>query len=184
MDVLRRIIFFPVAVVFFVTRWLLWAILQALPDSTDLDSKIEAIRGNRDPRTLLDQIYTLLNILDSKASALMRYNGIILAVLALLLGRGAIQALPAGHAASAYIWIVYLTLASILACLLVVGVYWRFFEFVRPPNDFAEELSTLRRVLLLREAAYQIAWWLAVIVSIANFSEYVSALKSIQEAKP
>jgi hypothetical protein len=155
--------------IFVPTRLIWWCLLQLLPDSNDIDAKVAVVKGKGDDK-LLDAIYALLGILDSKASALMRYNGIILAVIALMVRSG--QGLPD----IAYV-IVYTTLASILCCLVVVGVFWRFYEFVNTTgNPLAGELRVLRRVLVLREAAYQVAWWLAVVVSvllIIHFADFV-----------
>jgi hypothetical protein len=156
-------------IVFLPTRWIWWGLLQLFPDGADIDAKVRAAKGNTD-LAVVDTIYTFLNILDSKASALMRYNGIILAVIALMVRSG--QGLPD----IAYV-IVYTTLASILSCLLVVGVFWRFYEFVKTTgNPLDDELDVLRRVLVMREAAYQVAWWLAVVVSILlviHFADFV-----------
>lgn len=162
---------FPVlAVVWLVcfpTRWIWWSVLQFFPDGSDINEKVRVLEGNGDAKSTIKAIYGFLGILDSKASALMRYNGIILAVVALMVRSG--QELPA----ITYV-IVYTTLASILACLLVVGVFWRFLEFVGA--DLDGELNVIRRVLIMREAAYQVAWWLAVIVSILliiHFADFV-----------
>jgi hypothetical protein len=158
---------------FGVQRLLWWMLLNLLlPDCRNLvDDKIIAAEGQASSKKILDEIYRFLGILDSKASALMRYNGIILAVIALM--ERSRQELP-GTVYS----IVIMTICSILACLLVVGVYWRFLEWVDPTaNDkLADELAVLRRVLILREAAYQLAWWLSagvLIIFLVHFVEFL-----------
>ncbi len=103
----------------------------------------------------------------------MRYNSIILAVLALM-----VKGTTLPHVT---IYIVVMTIVSILACLLVVGVYWRFLEWVKPTgsNRLEEELQLLRRVLIMREAAYQIAWWMSaavLLLFLLNFREFVASI--------
>jgi hypothetical protein len=99
--------------------------------------------------------------LDSKAAALMQYDGIILAV------TGIIIQSPIGNSSllSAIRYATYCTIGSILFCLPVVGVFWRFLAFVNAEDHdpLALELHKIKRILKMREFAYQVAWWLAVI---------------------
>src|SRR5207247_2344942 len=75
----------------------------------------------------LDWIYQLLNILDTKASALMRLNSVMLAAAAFLLN-------PVYNAGRCVKYAVALSgigsTLSIAICLLVVSVDWRFLGFV------------------------------------------------------
>jgi len=177
MNLLQRIHWLPYGLFFGVQRWLWFIVLKILlPDcKTLIDPKIEAKEGAGDPKTILDEIYRFLGILDSKASALMRYNGIILAVIALMVRQR--QDMP-----DIMYYIVGLTIASILACLLVVGIFWRFLEWVNPTGANAEdklgtELDMIRRVLILREVAYQLAWWASAAVLFmlaAHLTDFVS----------
>jgi hypothetical protein len=118
--------------------------------------------------------------LDAKAAALMQYNGIILAVVAIM---AQIKETPLPGFAY---WIGYLTLGSILACLSVVGVFWRFLEFVNPDaNGLSDELDVIRRVLVMRECAYQLAWWLAVIAGVLLILDFGEIMKHIhQDSSP
>lgn len=174
MTTCQKVHWFPYCVYFGVQRGFWWLLLKVLlPDCKSLvDPNIAAKEGD-DQKKLLDEIYKFLGILDSKASALMRYNGIILAVIALM-ARTSNQQLP--HVT--YL-IVLLTIGSIMACLLVVGVYWRFLEWVDPTNvndKFSAELDLIRRVLILREACYQLAWWCSAVVLIlflVHFREFL-----------
>jgi hypothetical protein len=177
-ETFQRIRWAPFYVFFGVQRLFWWVLLKLLiPDRPALvDAKIEAKEGSKAPKLVLDEIYKFLGILDSKASALMRYNGIILAVIALMVRTG--QPLP-GVASS----IVLMTVGSILACLLVVGVYWRFLEWIDPQagaHKMSTELDMLRRVLILREAAYQVAWWLSAAVLIIFLIHFLEFLPSSQ----
>lgn len=170
-------------IIFWPTKLFWQVVLLFIPSDDWVDRRVRAIEWETTAEKTIKAIYALLSILDSKASALMRFNGIILAVIALML-RDLKEMPPIGY------WIVYMTLASIVACLVVVGIFWRFYEFVEPApvalpvdNDgqtrnalLAEELKMLRRVLRLREAAYQLAWWLAGGVSILlmlHFADFV-----------
>ncbi len=159
---------------FGVQRLFWWHLLHALlPDCTTLiDAKIIAKKSDATASEILDEIYKFLGILDAKASALMRYNSIILAVIALM---------AKGEPPHVTVYIVVMTIISILACLLVVGVYWRFLEWVNPDaptNKLADELAIIRRVLIMREAAYQLAWWMSAAVLflfLFNFREFLAA---------
>lgn len=178
MNACQKVRWFPFLVFFGVQRWLWWIILKLLiPDCKNfVDARILAKEGKEaqgNSKLILDEIYKLLGILDSKASALMRYNSIILAVLALM-----VKGTTLPHVT---IYIVVMTIVSILACLLVVGVYWRFLEWVNPTvsDKLADELELLRRVLIMREAAYQIAWWMSaavLLLFLLNFREFVASI--------
>ena len=76
-----------------------------------------------DRRTILKEIYHFLGILDSKAQGLMRYDGIILAVIALMIKSGSSVSLRL----ETY-FIVYMTLHPNLVPIFV-GVFWRFLEW-------------------------------------------------------
>lgn len=160
--------------VLFPTKWISWSVLQFFPNDTGIDAKVGALEAGAAPVKTVKAIYGCLSILDGKASALMRFNGIILAVIALMIKSS--QELPT----VAYV-IMYMTLASILSCLVVVGVFWRFYEFVDPDdaNSLERELGMLRRVLVLREAAYQLAWWLAGAVSILLILHFADFVKQV-----
>ena len=170
---LRGVVWIILYLWFSVNKWIWWCLLQPFPDGDAIDTRIGLVYGDgtKDSKRSLTAIYTFFGILDSKASALMRFNGIILAVIALILrSKGTVPAIT-------YV-VVYMTLASILACLLVVGVFWRFLEWVGSgTNALNDELHVIRRVLVMREAAYQVAWWLAGVVSILliiHFADFVT----------
>jgi hypothetical protein len=157
---------------FLANKWIWWCLLQPFPDGDEIDERVGEVYGNgtKDNKRTLNAIYQFFGTLDAKASALMRFNGIILAVIALILQSG-------GTVPPITYVVVYMTLASILACLLVVGVFWRFLEWVNTgTNALDDELHVIRRVLVMREVAYQVAWWLAGVVSILliiHFADFV-----------
>jgi hypothetical protein len=182
MDNWTRFRWFPFCFFFGFQRYVWGLVLWLLIPNckTEVDEKIAAKVGKKigtssgemKESEVLDEIYKFLGILDGKASALMRYNGIVLAVIAVMVRQG--QQLP-----GATYYIVYMTIASIMACLLVVGVFWRFLDWVNPTAEgskLSTELDMIRRVLVLREAAYQIAWWLSgavAFVLLIKFQEFV-----------
>jgi hypothetical protein len=150
-----------------------WMFLaRHLPANTSIDAKFEVLRTGRDrDHVAVDEIYKLLTILDSKASALMRYDGIILAVVTF--------STRAGQPFSKLVYtILLLTIISIFACLMVVGVFWNLLGYIEATEiegtaknketkgDVTKELDALRKLLLLRETAYQTAWWCALLVSV------------------
>lgn len=168
-----KIRWFPFEVFFGLQRYIWWLILRVIvPDCRAVvDARIAAKIGKTTEEAILEEIFKFLGVLDAKASALMRYNGIILAVMTLAVRSG--HPLPdVGY------YIVYMTIGSIIECLLVVGVFWRFLDWVDPTteNKLSLELDMIRRVLVFREISYQIAWWLSAAVAVlllVRFSEFV-----------
>jgi hypothetical protein len=177
--VLRLPLWATIAAELWLTSWFWWLILRLFPTGKrrpfplpggDAVDKIRKVEGGSD-KEVLDIIYRLLSILDTKASALMRYNSIILAAMAFLIK-------DREHPPHVTAAIVSLTIGSIVACLLVVGVFWRFYQFVvvDPAVNFGGELDSIRRVLFMREAAYQIAWWFAVavlVILVLNLGDFI-----------
>jgi hypothetical protein len=132
---------------------------QGSVDATGGDAATILIQQQK----IIKSIYSLLAILDSKASALMRYNGIILAVVGLFVR---LETQHGVHGIDLAIMLV--TLFSIMLCLLVVGIFWRFLELAFPADggrNIEFEIEQLKRVLHLRETSYQLAWLLAVVVT-------------------
>jgi hypothetical protein len=111
----------------------------------------------------LEWIYLILTVLDTKASALMRLNGVMLAAAALLLNPtykgGMSVAIPVAVSAIG-------SVTSIILCLLVVAVDWPFLGLVKKVNkgggmveaDFCEEFKHLTFVAHLRQVLYRLAW--------------------------
>lgn len=103
-------------------------------------------------------IYELLGVLDSKALALMRLNGVMLAAAAFLLNpEYGSSRFVSVFVASAGIG----STLSIACCLLVVSVDWPFLGLVTPKPqidlDFSEELFHLQQVANFRQFLYRIA---------------------------
>jgi hypothetical protein len=129
----------------------------------------------------LDWIYELLSALDSKASALMRLNGVMLAAAAFLLSAQPVLKITkwdfvlivATAAASAF---------SILLCLMVVNVQWYFLGRVTDAGgklDYTEEFEMLQSVGYRRQTHYRIAWQVSRIAAILFVVEFVRQLITI-----
>ena len=112
-------------------------------------------------------IYNILGILDSKASALMQFDGILLAVLAIV----------AGSSAPYCVWLVLVGVAllvflSIASCICIIDVSWPFLAIAVPSpgqRHIDEELRELRKVMNFREGAYRGAWFLSALAMILMF---------------
>jgi hypothetical protein len=120
------------------------------------------------PGQALDWLYGVLSVLDSKASALMRLNGVMLAAAAFLLNFQVPAGLRIPVSPRLILSIAVLSSFSIALCLLVVSVDWRFLGLVRQTEeefDFTDEIANLQRVSLFRQGVYRLAWWLSFIAT-------------------
>ncbi len=112
-------------------------------------------------------IYAMLGYIDSKASALMRFDGIVLAVLAIVARSEAtisVKIVLAGVA--------LLVFLSIACCICVIDISWPFLGIAVPAagqRQIDEELQELRKVLHFRERAYRGAWVLSALAMILMF---------------
>src|SRR5437016_3447274 len=102
---------------------------------------------------VVEWIYAVLSTLDSKASALMRLNGVLIAAAAFLLGlfgRQGTSILATTHSHALLIMgCALLSATSIGFCLFVVNVSWSFLGRVRAASDgtvnCSDELLWLER---------------------------------------
>ncbi|MGZ9263074.1 MAG: hypothetical protein ACXW6V_26715 [Candidatus Binatia bacterium] len=109
----------------------------------------------------------MLAYIDSKASALMRFDGVILAVLALVA-----QQKPSILIGIFLAGVALLVFLSIACCVLVIDISWRFLEIAVEEEgtlNVASELSELRKVLYFRESAYRGVWILSACAMILMF---------------
>lgn len=127
----------------------------------------------------VEAIYAVLTTLDSKASALMRLNGVVIAAAAFLLGmfgrQGTILSTER-YDARLVIGCALLSALSISCCLLVVNVSWPFLGMVdRTDNTFdcGREILELDKARTLRERVYRIAWLLSLIASALFLFEFL-----------
>jgi hypothetical protein len=103
----------------------------------------------------VEWLYSVLSVLDAKASALMRLNGVMLAAAAFLLN------LDVSYLELVLWGIAALSSISIALCLLVVSVDWPFLGLVRQTGenlDFTDEVDNLERVSVFRQTIYRISW--------------------------
>jgi hypothetical protein len=133
-------------------------------------------------KDVVDWIYGVLTILDAKASALMRLNGVLIAAAAFLLGLfgrpgGSILSTTSLDAA-VIVSLAVLSAFSIFCCLLVVNISWPFLGKVAKNNngrtfDFADEIDSLDKASRFRQSAYQLAWGISSVASIGFLGEFL-----------
>ena len=114
---------------------------------------LRAVVGDNVHDRLFAFIYDNLSILDSKASSLLSFNAIGLAVLTIFIT-------DAGHLfiALAYYFCMLLLLASCVMCLIIVRVHWSTTEDISDIDAHIEKLLSIRRI---RTTWYRTAWVLA-----------------------
>lgn len=153
-----------------------WKCISKFIDDKPRNTERAKFYSSKNAITYIEEIkyiYTILGYLDSKASSLMRFDGIILAIVAIEL-RTSPPLAPTTIAISAVV--AFLILASIACCVLVIDVSWPFLSLARPDvsldaaelNEKAETIE-LRKVLYFRERAYRWAWTLAAWAMVAIF---------------
>ena len=129
----------------------------------------------------VEAIYTVLTTLDSKASALMRLNGVVIAAAAFLLslfGRQGTTILSTeSYDAALVIGCALLSAISVTCCLLVVNVSWPFLGKVDRSEDntfdCGKEILALDRARNFRERVYRLAWFLSLVASGLFLAEFL-----------
>jgi hypothetical protein len=128
----------------------------------------------------LDWLYGLLSAMDSKASALMRLNGVMLAAAAFLLS---MYSAAAPHTVLritkvdevAIVVTAALSSISILMCLFVVNVSWYFLgkvTEVKQQLDYTEEFQDLQSAAKFRQASYMRAWRISFLAAVLFVLEF------------
>lgn len=112
-----------------------------------------------DEKLKIEAIYRVLSVLDSKASALMRLDGVMLAAAAVILTSSVGPLIYADGMAKV---IMVLAALAITLCLAIISIDWSFFRFVKAKDDdghaFDEEIKYLRKVMVFRTLVYRLAW--------------------------
>jgi hypothetical protein len=129
----------------------------------------------------LESFYAVLTTLDSKASALMRLNGVVIAAAAFLLGlfgrQGSTILSTQSYDASLVIGCALLSAISITCCLLVVNVSWPFLGKVERSSDdtfdCGKEILALEKARAFRERVYRFAWLLSLVASALFLFEFL-----------
>lgn len=128
--------------------------------------------GGLKPDQALDWLYQLLGILDAKASALMRLNGISLAAALVLAGQATHIGMSDFGPVSRVVTMVValLSAVSILCCLFVVNVSWKFLDRVDDTGQgglrFSREMRSLQNAGNFRQFMYRAAWWVSLLASV------------------
>jgi hypothetical protein len=126
----------------------------------DTLTKFRGLASN-DNKVILDGLYGVLSVLDTKAAGLLSVNALFLVVLTAVLGFTYASphefVMPPIYARGAWMDVSVLVLSSVL-CLFVVQVSWKFLGLVKE-NDFTTELKSLSnaiddRTWLVRSASY------------------------------
>jgi hypothetical protein len=129
--------------------------------------------------TVIKWLYDLLSVLDAKASALMRLNGVLIAAAAFLLGSaGRSDSVLIARPADTRLMIAcsLLSALSISACLFVVNVSWPFLGKATLDGtdvDCAAEITGLDAACSFRRRMYRAAWWLSLVASLGFLLEFV-----------
>lgn len=114
----------------------------------------------------ISYLYGILGVLDSKASALMRFDAIMIAAASLVLVQGG-SALHGGTTALRF-WlgaILVFSLGAAGLCLWVVQVAYPFLGKVKITSDTFScdvEIQALNKAAERRTRCYRFAWWFSV----------------------
>lgn len=136
----------------------------------DAIAKIEELHadGNKTKKEIITWLYTVLNILDSKANGLLRVNGLFITLLVFFLGAARAVGNPLhitySQVASAVL-VLALVLLSTIFCFMIVRVNWKFLGQVHKNNnayDFGSEVERLANVADDRTRYYWIGWFLTL----------------------
>lgn len=154
-----------------------WALKSAARVAGPADAAHDMVDEKIPPGEAVDWIYAVLNTLDTKASALMRLNGVLIAAAAFMLGlfrRDTILA-TSGFDAVAVVVAALLSAISMTLCLLVVNVGWHFLGLSRRRGTkyaFGDEITALSNAMTFRQKAYMAAWKVSVIASAIFLLEF------------
>ena len=114
---------------------------------------LKALQNNEIHFGAFQFMYDNLNIIDSKSSALLTFNSLIIAVLAIWT-----SSIPTGLFLYVYTFILILFLISSLLCLLTVFLHWSSSSHL---ENLEEHIDLLLQVREKRTIKYRYAWYLA-----------------------
>ncbi len=122
-------------------------------------------------------LYDDLTVLDSKASALMAFDGILIAAASFTVEKGGVcdtlRVIP--------LIVIIMALVAAGLCLLVAQVSYPFLgKVVMTPGrlDYSKELDALDGAVIWRTRFYQAAWWLSLIAVALFLILFGMSLKS------
>jgi hypothetical protein len=122
-----------------------------------------------------ESLYGNLTVLDSKASALMAFDGILIAIASFTIQQGGVFA----SEPLVPLVVIILTLLGAGCCLFVAQVSYPFFGKVIMTSaklDFSSELGALASAVTWRTNFYRAAWWLSAIAVALFLIVFVLAL--------
>jgi hypothetical protein len=123
--------------------------------------------------------YSNLTVLDTKASALMAFDGILVAVASFTLQDGGVlagQLLP--------LFVIIITLIAAGLCLFVAQISYPFLGkvIIKPGSsvslDYTNELNALHGAVDWRTCFYRIAWLLSILAIFLFLVMFILALKT------
>src|SRR4029077_1840629 len=113
-------------------------------------------------------LYSVLNILDSKANGLLRVNSLFITLLVFFWGAARATGNPlkiSPDQASTAVLGLILVMVSTIFCFMIVRVNWKFLGHVRKEGgayNFANEVKRLAKVVDDRTHFYWIGWLLTL----------------------
>lgn len=137
----------------------------------DARDKIEHLHAetNKTNKEIISWFYGALNILNSKANALLRINTMLISLLAVFWGAARTAGNPLhitpDQAATAAL-VLFLVMLSAVFCFMIVRVNWKFLGKVRRVDDaydFASEIKRLANVVDDRTHYYLFGWVLTLV---------------------
>ena len=131
---------------------------QLLDTDAERRAHIDALKkldDEPDHARLFDFLYQNLSILDSKASTLLSFNSVVLAVVAIIMTGTQNTGLNCFYFLS-----MLCLLVSCILCLCIVWIHWSTTDDMANIDQHA---STLLKVRFKRTREYRIAWWLSLL---------------------
>lgn len=116
-------------------------------------------------KEIIRAFYEALNALDTTASALLIFNGVLFAAAAFAAERTKVDKLLR-------VWVIIMILFALVAagmCLRVAHISYPFYDKVVITSgtprglDFTNEFAALEYEVALRTCLFQTAWWLSII---------------------
>ncbi len=122
-------------------------------------------------KDVIEWLYSVLNILDAKASGLLGVNAFFIVFLSVFLSLGGTNnapiSIPDPFVNIALVALVFFLVSSLL-CFLVIRINWKFLGKVQKvpggaDYDFATEAERCANVIDDRTRYFSIAWWSTVL---------------------
>ncbi|MBF0167039.1 MAG: hypothetical protein HQL45_05360 [Alphaproteobacteria bacterium] len=125
------------------------------------------------PKEIIDRLYGILNVLDSKANGLLRINSLFIAA-GVAIKTFSLKDVGLIPSLCGLISLLFLVISCVM-CMSIVRIKWHFLDKVVEKDgsfDFKREVEELSGVAVERTKSYIGAWWLSVL----GLSIFVAAL--------